>query len=153
MEAPAPRSLAVDSHQDVRATVVWIDELANRGEAGLLECAQRRSVRCVRIGDACPRGRHRKDDLSQELSEDASPHAPSQPFLVCEEEIDSRHAVLYSDELLILRMVRDLVRLDETCGRFVQDDEVEVCWVAALDRGEVVLRDVVQRLASRPPAP
>ncbi len=76
---------------------------------------------------------------------------PDQPN-VTDEEVDSRDAFAHPDQRGVVGMVRDQIRLDEADRLLVEQHEVVIGRLLALDRREIVLDDLLVGLVVAPPA-
>ena len=135
------------------STVGWIVELSDCLEARLLEGADRGPVTSIRPGDAGDRGRLREDDVADERPQHLGAEALARQLFLGDEEVDAGHPIADPDDARVLRVVGDEVRLDETDRTAVEQDEVVVGRVAALDRRPVVRDDVRVGAVLGPPAP
>ena len=126
--------------------VVRVDERPLDAEAGLLERTDRRDVALVWVGDTRRRLWPREHDVGNEAAEDLRTEPPTRQVLLADKDVGSgRSGVGDPDQLSVRRIVCDEVGLEHADGQSIEQHEVVVGRVGALDRREIVRHDVLVR--------
>jgi hypothetical protein len=135
----------------MRLSVARVDELSHDLEACLLERPERGGVSHVGIGDARGCRWAREDDLVNEAPQHIAAYASPRQRRIGDEEVDTSDADVEPDQLGVVWMVGDEVRLEEPDWLLFEHDEVEVGRSRPFNSGEVSVDDLFERLAAAPP--
>jgi hypothetical protein len=111
-------------------------------EARLLERAPRTPVLFLDRRDHCARG----DDFTGKTREDLRPQPAADQILLADQQVDAGDVRADLDDRLPFGVVGDEIGLDDPDRPALDDDQVEVGRLAALERGPVLgerLADVV----------
>src|SRR5439155_5352224 len=95
--------------------------------------------------------RVREDDVAYEPVERLRADSATGELWLPDQEVDAGHTVLHGDELAVRRIVGHTVRLDESTGPVVQEDQIGVGRLASFDLRQVVVDNLVVGFAVGPP--